>query len=192
VLSANRVVNYGPIAPEESRRIFAREALVYQRLRRRPDWLLANDTALRDAQQMEERLRTRDLLHGAEAFVEFYDRALPRQVSKRRDAGVFHPASVFRGTASPDPRRRTYFRPSAASPKHSNNIPKSPTSMRCPIPIEYRFAPGESRDGALLRIPATGVARTHSAPGWMPQSRICRTANRGAAALAAQGCAPEF
>ena len=29
-LSANRVVNYGPIAPEESRRIFAREALVYQ------------------------------------------------------------------------------------------------------------------------------------------------------------------
>jgi len=83
VLSANRVVNYGPIAPEESRRIFAREALVYQRLRRRPDWLLANDTALRDAQQMEERLRTRDLLHGAEAFVEFYDRALPRQVYER-------------------------------------------------------------------------------------------------------------
>src|SRR5580693_6109225 len=80
-LSANRVVNYGPIAPEESRRIFAREALVYQRLHRRPDWLLANDAALRDAQQMEERLRTRDLTQSAEAFVEFYDRALPRQVS---------------------------------------------------------------------------------------------------------------
>ena len=30
VLSSNRVVNYGPIAPEESRLIFAREALVYQ------------------------------------------------------------------------------------------------------------------------------------------------------------------
>src|SRR5580698_2417771 len=73
-LSANRVVNYGPIAPEESRRIFAREALVYQRLRRRPEWLLANDAAVRDAQRMEERLRTRGLLHGAEVFVEFYDR----------------------------------------------------------------------------------------------------------------------
>ncbi len=64
-LSANRVVNYGPIAPEESRRIFAREALVYQRLHRRPDWLLANDAAMREAQRMEERLRTRDLLRSA-------------------------------------------------------------------------------------------------------------------------------
>ena len=80
-LSANRVVNYGPIAPQESRRIFAREALVFQRLQRRPDWLLANDAAIREAQRTEERLRTRDLLHGAEVFVEFYDRALPRQVS---------------------------------------------------------------------------------------------------------------
>ena len=33
ILSAGRIVNYGPIAPEESRRIFAREALVYERLR---------------------------------------------------------------------------------------------------------------------------------------------------------------
>ena len=35
-LSANRIVNYGPIAPEESRLIFAREALVHGRLGRRP------------------------------------------------------------------------------------------------------------------------------------------------------------
>jgi len=80
-LSAGRLVNYGPIAPEESRLIFSREAIVYQRLRRRPDWLLANDAAVRDAQQMEERLRTRDLLRSSESFVEFYDQHLPRQVS---------------------------------------------------------------------------------------------------------------
>src|SRR5258708_13488787 len=42
ILSAGRLVNYGPIAPEESRRIFAPEALVYRRLRRRPAQLLAN------------------------------------------------------------------------------------------------------------------------------------------------------
>ena len=35
-LSANRIVNYGPIAPEESRLIFAREALVYGRLEPAP------------------------------------------------------------------------------------------------------------------------------------------------------------
>jgi ATP-dependent helicase HrpA len=37
-LSTNRVVNYGPIAPEESRRIFAREALVHQRMHNFPKW----------------------------------------------------------------------------------------------------------------------------------------------------------
>ena len=37
-----------------SRRIFAREALVYQRLHRRPDWLIANDAAVRDAQRVED------------------------------------------------------------------------------------------------------------------------------------------
>src|SRR5258707_2821308 len=78
ILSANRVVNYGPIAPEESRLIFAREALVYQRLQRRPDWLRANDEAILAAQRMEERLRTRDLVRAPEYFVEFYDNALPR------------------------------------------------------------------------------------------------------------------
>ena len=81
ILSAGRLVNYGPIAPEESRLIFSREAIVYQRLRRRPDWLLANDAAVREAQRIEERLRTRDLLQSAESFVEFYDQRLPRQVS---------------------------------------------------------------------------------------------------------------
>ena len=49
ILGAGRIVNYGPIAPEESRLIFSREALVYQRLKRRPAWLLANDAALRQA-----------------------------------------------------------------------------------------------------------------------------------------------
>src|SRR5258708_19925396 len=53
-LSAGRLVNYGPIAPEESRRIFAREALVYQRLRRRPEALMANHPPPPPAPHMEE------------------------------------------------------------------------------------------------------------------------------------------
>ena len=67
-LSANRIVNYGPIAPEESRLIFAREALVHGRLGRRPAWLSANDAALRDAELLEERLRVRDLDATRRAF----------------------------------------------------------------------------------------------------------------------------
>jgi len=121
ILSANRVVNYGPIAPEESRLIFAREALVYRRLHRRPDWLRANDAAIEAAQSMEERLRTRDLLQPSEHFVAFYNGVLPRQVSSgttleyftrnlsegQRLALSLKPDDIF--ARSPDPERLERF-----------------------------------------------------------------------------------
>jgi ATP-dependent helicase HrpA len=150
-LSANRIVNYGPIAPEEARRIFAREALVYGRLHRRPGWLLANDAAIRDAERVEERLRTRGLLQGAEAFVDFYDRALPRQVSSgatleyftrhlsdaERRALVLEPGQVFARLPEEDALAQ---------------FPDVARVEALSIPVEYRFAPGESDDGARLHV----------------------------------------
>jgi ATP-dependent helicase HrpA len=150
-LSANRVVNYGPIAPEESRRIFAREALVYQRLHRRPEWLLANDAAIRDAQRMEERLRTRDLLQNAEAFVEFYDRALPRQVSSAATLEYYtrHLSAAERLALTLTPELIFAKQP---EPEVLAQFPEVASVDALSIPVEYRFAPGELRDGAILRI----------------------------------------
>jgi ATP-dependent helicase HrpA len=151
-LSANRAVNYGPIAPEESRRIFAREALVYQRLRRRPDWLLANDAAIRKALQMEERLRTRDLVHGAEVFVDFYDGALPRQVSSAATLEYFtrHLSVAARSALTLGPERIFARMP---EPDALSKYPETARVDSLAVPVEYHFAPGESRDGANLRIP---------------------------------------
>jgi ATP-dependent helicase HrpA len=151
-LSANRVVNYGPIAPEESRGIFAREALVHQRMRRRPDWLLANDAAVREAQRLEERLRTRDLLHSAEAFVEFYERALPRQVSSAATLEYFtrHLSAPERLALTLNPEQIFARLPSLEA---LAQFPEIAGVAALAIPVEYRFAPGESRDGATLRVP---------------------------------------
>jgi ATP-dependent helicase HrpA len=152
ILSANRVVNYGPIAPEESRRIFAREALVFQRLHRRPDWLLANDAAVRDAERLEERLRTRDLLQSAEAFVEFYDGALPRQVSSAATLEYFtrHLSAAERLALTLTPEQIFVRLP---QPEALAQFPEVAHVDALTVPVEYRFAPGESRDGAILRIP---------------------------------------
>jgi ATP-dependent helicase HrpA len=151
-LSAGRTVNYGRIAPEESRLIFAREALVYQRLQRRPEWLLKNDAAIRDAQRMEERLRTRGLLHGAETFVEFYDRALPRQVSSGATLEYFtrHLSEADRRALSLEPERIFAQVP---APEALARFPEVAKVDSLILPVEYRFAPGEARDGASLRIP---------------------------------------
>jgi len=151
-LSAGRTVNYGRIAPEESRLIFAREALVYQRLRRRPEWLLKNDAAIRDAQRLEERLRTRGLLHGAETFVEFYDRALPRQVSSGATLEHFtrHLSEADRQALTLGPDRIFAQVP---APEVLARFPEVAKVDSLILPVEYRFAPGEARDGATLRIP---------------------------------------
>jgi ATP-dependent helicase HrpA len=151
-LSANRIVNYGPIAPEESRLIFAREALVYQRLRRRPDWLLANDAAISRALKLEERLRVRDLLLPAESFVEFYARALPRQVSSAATLEYF-----TRHLSDPE-RKALKLTPEhifARSPDQEvlARFPETVTVSALSTAVEYRFAPGESGDGATLSIP---------------------------------------
>ena len=162
-LSANRLVNYGPLAPEESRRIFAREALVHQRLRRRPDWLQANDAAILDAQRMEERLRTRDLLHGAEAFVEFYDRALPRQVSSGATLEYFtrHLTQAERQALVLGPEQ-IFAR--APAPEALSLYPDVARLAALAVPVDYRFAPGEARDGASLRIPLLALpGLTHAA-----------------------------
>jgi ATP-dependent helicase HrpA len=152
ILSAGRIVNYGPIAPEESRLIFSREALVYQRLKRRPDWLLANDAALRQAQQMEERLRTRDLVHAAESFVEFYDSLLPRQVSSA--ASLEH----FNRHLSPQQREALTLTPARifARLPQTEALAQFPLNTRVDaltVPVEYHFAPGDIQDGAHLKVP---------------------------------------
>ena len=156
VLRANRRVNYGPIAPEQSRSIFAREALVFQRLRRRPDWLLANDAAIREAEGMEERLRTRGLVQNTEAFVEFYDRALPRQISSAATLEHFtRHLSVAERRALTLDAEHIFAR--VPEPAALAQFPQIARVEALAIRVEYRFAPGESRDGASLQIPVLAL-----------------------------------
>ncbi len=164
-LSANRVVNYGPIAPEESRQIFAREALVYRRLRRRPDWLAANDAAIQEAEHLEERLRVRDLLRPAEFFVDFYGAALPRQVSSAATLEHFTRNLTQAARQSLSLTADQIF---ARSPdtRMLDQFPTVVTLDRLCVPVQYRFAPGEADDGATLRIPLLALpAMTRAAVG---------------------------
>jgi ATP-dependent helicase HrpA len=159
ILSAGRIVNYGPIAPEEARLIFSREALVYQRLKRRPDWLVQNDEAVRAAQQMEERLRSRDLLRSAESFVEFYDRALPRQVSSAATLAHFsrHLSPEQRLALTLTPERIFARLPDSAA---LAQFPESSRLESLTLPVEYHFAPGEAQDGAALNVPLLALPQT--------------------------------
>lgn len=151
-LSANRIVNYGPIAPEESRRIFSREALVHGRLEERPAWLRANDAAIREAERLEERLRVRDLLQPAEHFVDFYEHALPRQVSSAASLAHFtrHLTEAERIALTLGPPEIYVRHPDEAV------LARFPEVVRLDAleaPAEYHFDPGSPADGVTLTIP---------------------------------------
>jgi ATP-dependent helicase HrpA len=156
ILRNDRIVNYGPIAPEAARQLFAREAIVFQRLTRRPPWLLENDAALRDAQAVEERLRTRDLVATPESLVEFYDQALPRQVSSAATLENFTRNLGERGReALRLPPERLFLRTPDASllAQFPLRLEILVPGLRLAVRAEYRFAPGEAEDGVRLVLP---------------------------------------
>ena len=151
-LSANRIVNYGPIDPEASRLIFAREALVYRRLAQRPQWLAANDAAIRAAERLEERLRARNLMQPPEFFVEFYAARLPRQVSSGATLEHF-----TRHLSAADTQALTLLPEQifarVPDEKVLAQFPESVALDSVSVPVTYRFAPGEHGDGATLSVP---------------------------------------
>ena len=150
---AQRRVNYGPIAPAEARQVFVREALVHGRLASRPDWLVANDAALTAARAIEDRLRTRGLVTEAEGLVACYERRLPPQVSSG--------ATLDRFTRKLDPTGLARLRlgeeevfARRPDPGALAAFPARAAIGPLAFDVEYRFAPGDPRDGATLRVPA--------------------------------------
>ena len=100
---------------------------------------------------MEERLRSRNLLQSAEAFVEFYDRALPRQVSSGATLEYFtrHLSDAGRRALILDAGQIFARQP---EPEALAQFPETASVGTLAVPVEYHFTPGESRDGASLAI----------------------------------------
>ncbi len=151
-LSAGRTVNYGPIAPEESRHIFAREALVFRRMARRPDWLLRNDANIDAAARTEDRLRTRGLIASSEDLTAHYERLLPRQISgadaleawTRRASAAELAALAF--TDSTVYVQRPDF-------ERLRGLPEIVSVHGLQLPVQYRFDPDSADDGATVVVP---------------------------------------
>ena len=151
-LSAGRTINYGPIAPEEARHIFAREALVFRRMARRPDWLRRNDASIDAAARTEDRLRTRGLISSSEELTAHYERLLPRQISgadaleswTRRASETelaaleFSDSTVYAQRPDPDILRA---------------LPELAVVQGLEIPVQYKFDPDSPDDGATLIAP---------------------------------------
>lgn len=152
ILASGRRVNYAPINPQEARELMIREGLVMGELNREPPFVKANREQFETLEEMEHKLRRRDILVDEEVRVAFYDERLPQDVSSL--AGLM---SWYNKKATPAQKDALLMKRDfllSRSPELGND--QFPDQLRLDgisLPLEYSFDPTGERDGVTLIVP---------------------------------------
>lgn len=167
-LSSRRRVNYGSVAPREAQLIFVREALVEGHARLRTSFVEQNRRLRREVEQLEAKLRRRDVLVDEQAMTDFYLQRLPEQVHSVATLEKWlrgHPADALLMSRADLMRRDV---PEVAASTHPDRLGLAGNEL----PLDYVFEPGNARDGITVTLPlpllATATPADFAAPipGW--------------------------
>ena len=158
IVNPKKRVNYSPINPVESRKIFIRDALVEGGLRSSGDFYRHNLELLEEVTVLEEKSRRRDIVVDHEEMVRFYDAIIPEDVCT---AAAFE---QFRKNHERDTPRGLYFSKEQLLADESIEISNHdfPDQMEVGsmvLPLRYHFAPGEQEDGVTMTIPVEVINR---------------------------------
>ena len=153
-LVTGRRGDYGRADPVTARAVFIREALVsggWRPRHRRHQFLEHNAALVGQLRALEERARRRDL-YDEEALVAFYDARIGPDVSSARSFDAW-----LRQVRDTQPRLLhatldQLGHPDAA-PVRLEDFPDHWDLAGTPLPLSYRFAPGEPDDGVSVSVP---------------------------------------
>lgn len=168
-LSSRRRVNYGSVAPAEAQQIFVREALVEGHTRLRAPFLDHNRHLRREVEQLEAKLRRRDVLVDEQAITDFYLQRLPAHIHSSAALEKWlrgpHPTESLRMSRRDLMRRDV---PEITATSHPDRLHFAGNEL----PLEYVFEPGSPRDGITVTLPQpllpTAVPADFATPipGW--------------------------
>jgi ATP-dependent helicase HrpA len=151
-LIPRRPVAYGPIAPEEARDAFIREALVAGELGADAPFASHNRTLIAEIQELEHKARREDVLVDEDAIATFYAQRIPENVYSRATFEAWrrhderrHPKRLFL-------TREALMRHAAVSVTEAL-FPPTLRIAGAELPVKYRFAPGHPLDGLTLTVP---------------------------------------
>ena len=152
VLSSGRQVNFALIDPALARRMFVEEALVRGQSSLRCGFLERNAGLRADLEQLEAKLRRRDLLAPDDALVDFYLERIPADVAstraferwwrneeRRHPHRLDVPPDVLLAGAAPEVNPQDY----PDQLEVDGNL----------LPLSYRFDPTDPDDGVTLEVP---------------------------------------
>lgn len=149
-IASGRRVSYGRIAPAEAHRIFIMSALVNGELDDQPGFLKHNLALMQQIDNLEEKLRRRDLASGVDRVFRLYSERLP---------GIYDIRSlkkVIKNRGGDD--RFLRFNKSELMNIHieidfDRDFPDNLEISGHQFKLAYRFAPGEEDDGVTVFVP---------------------------------------
>ena len=172
----DRLVNYWRIDPVLSRELFIRRALVEGDWRTRHRFFQRNQKRLAEIDQLEARLRRRDLRVDDEALYAFYDARIPAEVVSER-----HFDQWWKRTR-PTQEHLLDFSPEALIDQEAADYDESayprtwvvdPGCSELRLDLTYRFAPAapgtqSTADGVFVQVPVVFLNQLEPTPfEWM-------------------------
>nr|WP_289143160.1 ATP-dependent RNA helicase HrpA [uncultured Halomonas sp.] len=150
---ARRRVHYGPIAPQESRELFIRRALVEGEFQTKGEFFTHNRALIEEVEALEDRARRRDILVDEETLFAFYDERIPTDIVNGK--GFEH----WRKQAERQDPALLKFDIDALKARDAHDVtqaqyPDHLTLSGVVYPVSYHFDPDADDDGVTLTVPA--------------------------------------
>ncbi len=152
-----RTVHYGPIAPGEARELLVREGLIAGKFHRPPAFLKHNLRLVRELEELESRVRRRDILVDEQVLFEFYDERLPEDAytAGRLQSWLKRNPELDAGLRM---QRETLLArdPGAAV---GEQFPDDLQWEDMRFKLSYEFEPGRTSDGVTATVPVALLNR---------------------------------
>ncbi|HEY8295968.1 MAG TPA: DUF3418 domain-containing protein, partial [Micrococcaceae bacterium] len=164
-----RRINYGRIDPELSRALFIRHALVEGDWRTQHKFFHRNQALLAEVEELETRMRRRDLRVDDETLFEFYDARIGAEVVSERHFDKWWKDARRDNPALLDFDPEVVMAEDAAA-LDETAFPKIWRQGGFDLPLSYEFhptAPGsvpDPTDGVTVQVPVLFLNQLHEAP----------------------------
>ncbi|WP_035384212.1 ATP-dependent RNA helicase HrpA [Ferriphaselus sp. R-1] len=162
VINPKKRVHYGPMAPEESREVFIRQALVQGEFETRAPFFAHNQKLIRDIEALEHKARRPDVLVDDELIFAFYDARIPAGIHNgaafehwRKEAERAEPKLLHL-------KKDDLMRHEAAGIT-TEQFPPQLVMNGVSYALGYHFAPGDKDDGVTLAVPLALINQVSAA-----------------------------
>lgn len=162
-----RRVPYGPVDPLAARALFLRHGLVEAQYQTRAAFFAHNQRLLKELESLAAKSRRSDWFVTTQTCLDFYEARVPTGVYDgatfdrwRRQAEREQPRLLFMSRADLLGEQI----PDEAAAQYPAALPVGPL----PLPLEYRFEPGNADDGITVIVPQAALEQLQPALlGWL-------------------------